>query len=196
MDIRFGVGCKRLSVGFDSDLFNRFTQTLQRVPGMARGLQHLVDLGAGDITRVDAADAFALQVDLEHDLGRRFAVLAKKLLDDLDVELHGGEVGVELHDLKHLRRLDTLGAPFQHHRVVAARSRRCSRGIGLLGNLSDHAKDSSGGPDTPDRSGHWKKPWLSRIRTTTCLKTILRRPPHEKTAEEAGFQGGFPRFRG
>jgi len=46
--------------------------------GLAGGLQDEVHLGACDIPGVNPAHAFALQVDLEHDLGRRFPVLSKK----------------------------------------------------------------------------------------------------------------------
>lgn len=96
--------------GIESSLFNRLTQTLQRVTSVASRLHHLIDLGGGDITRVNAADTFAFQMDLEHDLGGSFAVLAKKLLDNVDDKFHGGEIVVEENDLKHLRGLDALGA--------------------------------------------------------------------------------------
>jgi hypothetical protein len=70
------------STGGDRDqrlwpLFNRFTDTLQRVPACARRLQHLVHLGGGHIAGIDAADAFAVQVDLQHDLGRGSRSLPK-----------------------------------------------------------------------------------------------------------------------
>ena len=63
--------------------------------------EHLGDLGAGDVVAVDAADAAAAAVDVEHDalgLARR---LVEYLHQDVDHEFHGGVVVVVQDDPVH-----------------------------------------------------------------------------------------------
>ena len=96
--------------GNDGGLFNRLTQTLQRVACLVSGVLHLVNFGGCNVFGVNAADPFAVQVDLQHDLGGRFAVFVEKLLQHPHHELHGREVVIEHHDLVHLRGLGPLGA--------------------------------------------------------------------------------------
>jgi hypothetical protein len=52
-------------------------------------LQYLLDLGRRHILIVDAADATAVQMNLEHDLRGRFSVLAEQLLQHGNHELMG-----------------------------------------------------------------------------------------------------------
>ena len=94
------------------DLFNGLCDTLEGVARLSGGIEHLVDLGGGDVFTVDATNAFAVQMDFEHDLGGTFAVFAEKLLQHHHHELHRREVVVEHQDLEHLRRLGPLGASF------------------------------------------------------------------------------------
>ena len=93
-------------------LFNGFGNTLKRMARLSRGFKNLIDLGSGDVFAVDATNAFAVQMDFEHDLGGTFAVFAEKLLQDHHHELHRREVVVEHQDLEHLRRFGPLGASF------------------------------------------------------------------------------------
>ena len=93
-------------------LFNGFGNTLERMARLSRGFKNLIDLGGGDVFAVDATDAFAVQMDFEHDLGGTFAVFAEKLLQDHHHELHRREVVVEHQDLEHLRGFGPLGASF------------------------------------------------------------------------------------
>lgn len=93
-------------------LFNGLGNTLERMARLSRGFQHLIDLGGSDVFAVDATDAFAVQMDFEHDLGGTFAVFAEKLLQDHHHELHRREVVVEHQDLEHLRGFGPLGASF------------------------------------------------------------------------------------
>ncbi len=93
-------------------LFNGFCNTLEGVARLSGGIEHLVDLGGGDVLTVDATNAFAVQMDFEHDLGGTFAVFAEKLLQNHHHELHRGEIVVEHQHLKHLRRFGSLGASF------------------------------------------------------------------------------------
>ena len=70
----------------------------------------LVDLGSGDVFGVNATNALAVQVDLQHDLGGRLPVFAEELLQNPHNELHGGEVVIEHDHLVHLGWLSPLGA--------------------------------------------------------------------------------------
>ena len=81
-------------------------------------LKHLLDLGRSNILAIDAADAATVQMNFEHDLCGGFAVFVEKLLQHCNHKLHGREVIVEQHDLKHLWRLKALSAPFEHHGAV------------------------------------------------------------------------------
>ena len=93
-------------------LFNGLCNTLEGVAGLFGGIEHLVDFGGGDILTVDATNAFAVQMDFEHDLGGTFAVFTEKLLQNHHHELHRGEIVVEHQHLEHLRRFGPLGASF------------------------------------------------------------------------------------
>jgi hypothetical protein len=92
------------------NLFNRFAQTLQRMPGLVGCVLDLVDFGGGHVFGVNAANAFAVEVDLQHDLGGRLTVFAEKFLQHPDHELHWGEIVIEHHHLVHLRGLGTLSS--------------------------------------------------------------------------------------
>jgi hypothetical protein len=86
------------------DLFNGFSQTLQRMAGLVGCILHLVNLGGGDVLGVNATDTFAVKMNFEHDLGCRFAVFAEKLLQNSHNKLHGCEVIVQHDHLVHLWR--------------------------------------------------------------------------------------------
>ena len=110
-------------IGAEGHLFNRFTDALQRMARLVGCIEYLIDLGGRDITRIDAADAFAVQMDLEHDLRGCFAVLAEEFLQNDDDKLHGRVVVVEHQHLVHLRGFRFLGAPLQHDRTAVVRRR-------------------------------------------------------------------------
>ena len=93
-------------------LFNGLCNTLEGVARLSGGFKNLIDLGGGDVFAVYATDAFAVQMDFEHDLGGTFAVFAEKLLQDHHHELHWGEIVIQHEDLKHLRGFGPLGASF------------------------------------------------------------------------------------
>ena len=80
------------------------------------GIQHLVHFGCGHILAVNPTNAFAVEVDFQHDLGCRFPVFAEKLLQHQHDELHGGVVVIEHDDLIHQGRLGALCNPLQHDR--------------------------------------------------------------------------------
>jgi len=82
-----------------------------------RGLMHLIYLGGGDIARKNSADAAAVEMDLEHDLGRGFPVLAEQFLEHGDDEFHRRVVIIEHDDLVHLGWLHTLRAPLHYDRT-------------------------------------------------------------------------------
>src|SRR4030095_6314346 len=125
-EISFCLACFTDTLnGFDTELLNRFTDTLQGMPCLTSGLLHLLNLGCGNIPRINTADRLSVQVDLQHDLGVRFPVLVEKLLDDHHHELHRCVVVIEHDDLVHLGRFGFLGAPLEHHgpAVVVLRAR-------------------------------------------------------------------------
>ena len=105
---------------------------------IARRLRDLVNLGARDITGKYAANALAIEVDFQHDLGRHFTVFAEKLLNHVNHELHRSEVVVQQRDLVHLRRLGALGAALENDRIVVADRRRGNGHFGFLGFLGGH----------------------------------------------------------
>jgi hypothetical protein len=84
------------------DLFNRLCQTLQRMPCLVCGVPDLVNFGGCNVFGVNPANAFAVQMDLEHDLGGCLSVFAEKLLQNTHHKLHGREVIVQHDDLVHL----------------------------------------------------------------------------------------------
>jgi hypothetical protein len=96
--------------GNDGGLFNGFAQTLQGMTGFVGRVLHLINFGGGNVFGVNPADPFAVQVDLQHDLGGRLAVFVEKLLQHPDHELHGCEVVVEHDHLVHLWGLGPLGS--------------------------------------------------------------------------------------
>ena len=57
--------------------------------------RNLFNLGGGDVARINTANASSFHVNFEHDLRRSFAVDRKKLLQDEDDKIHGGEIVVE-----------------------------------------------------------------------------------------------------
>src|SRR3990170_7308982 len=78
---------------------------LQRVLVPAGIRRHLLNLGAGDVVRIDAAHADAFAVHLQHDLRGALARHAEELLQHHHHELHRRVVVIEQHDLEHRRRL-------------------------------------------------------------------------------------------
>ena len=130
-DIFLGAILGSTVYGNGWDLFNGFGQTLQRMACLVGGVLYLIDFGGGDILGINAADAFAVQVDFEHDLGGRFAVLAEKLLQNTHHKLHGREIVVQHDHLVHMRRLGFQGFALQNHRIPVGiagwRERRCFR---------------------------------------------------------------------
>jgi hypothetical protein len=78
--------------------------------GFVGRVLHLINFGGGNVFGVNPADPFAVQVDLQHDLGGRLPVFAEELLQNPHNELHGGEVVIEHDHLVHLGWLSPLGA--------------------------------------------------------------------------------------
>ena len=76
------------------------------------GILDLVDFAGSNILGVNPTYAFAVQMDLEHDLGGCFSVFSEKLLQHPDNKLHGCEVVVEHDHLVHLWGLCALRATF------------------------------------------------------------------------------------
>ena len=86
---------------------------------MACSIHDLGDLGRRHILAVNTANAFAIQMDFEHDLGGCLPVLAEKLLQNDHHKLHRRVVIVVHHDLEHTRGFDALRPPFKHHGIAA-----------------------------------------------------------------------------
>ena len=95
---------------------------------MRRG-QHLIDLGRGDVSGVDAADAAPVVVDLQHDLRRGLEVLVEILLQHHDDELHRRVVVVEQDHLVHLRRRCLLRPALENDRVAVVRPGLATGGV-------------------------------------------------------------------
>lgn len=70
------------------------------LPGKGR---HLLDLGGGDVFRIDAAHCHPLMMDFEHDLRRAFAAHVKKTLQHDHHKVHGGVVVIEQKHLVEAR---------------------------------------------------------------------------------------------
>ncbi len=66
--------------------------------------KHLLDLGRSDIPRKDAAHTHALSMNLEHDACGCLCIEMEKTLQDVDDELHRGEVIVHQKHLEQARR--------------------------------------------------------------------------------------------
>src|SRR5690606_40212801 len=64
-----------------------------------------------------AAHRPALGMHFEHNTNRQLTIHAKKRLQDIHHELHGGVIVVEHHHLVH-GRLAQLGLGFLHHQVM------------------------------------------------------------------------------
>jgi len=71
-----------------------------------RVLGHQFHLGSGYILGVNAANAHAFAMNLQHDLRGLLAALVEEFLDGRHDKLHGRVVVIEKHDLVHGRRLD------------------------------------------------------------------------------------------
>ncbi|KWT85240.1 hypothetical protein APY03_4043 [Variovorax sp. WDL1] len=137
--ISFCLAVNRFSDGLERDLFNRFTDALERMPGLVRRFHHLIDLCGRHVARINAADTAPVEMDLEHDLGGGLPVLVEELLDNDDHELHGRVVVIEHHDLIHLRRRGLLRAPLDHDRIAIIPPRRHGRGLGRSrGDFGSH----------------------------------------------------------
>ncbi len=111
------------------------------------GVKHLIDLGGGHVLGVHTADAFAVEVDLEHDLGGRFAVLVEELLQHQDHELHGRVVVIEHHDLVHLGGFGALSDALQDNRssfVVPRRDLGCGWFLGGHGVILMSPRSAQG----------------------------------------------------
>lgn len=111
---------------------DRLADALQWMAGLARCVEHLVDLGSCHILGEDATHAFAIQMDFEHDLGGAFTVFVEELLQHQHDKFHRCEVIVEHQHLVHLRRLGALGAALEHDRaaVVTVGQNGFFRGVG------------------------------------------------------------------
>lgn len=106
---------------------------------MAGGIHDLGHFCGRHILAVDAADAFAVQMNLEHDLGRRLTVLVKELLQNHYHKFHGGVVIIEHHDLEHARGLYALRPALKDHRITRiGRAWPCGGLLGILGFPSGH----------------------------------------------------------
>jgi len=97
------------------ELINGFAQTLQRVSRLVGGIHDLVHFGGGNVFGEDAANAFSIQMDFQHDLCGCLAVFAEKLLQNHHHKLHGGVVIIEHDHLIHLRRGGFLCSSLQDH---------------------------------------------------------------------------------
>lgn len=62
-------------------------------------IHHLGDFGFGNLKGIDAADAHALLVDMEHDAGGFLGRLRKELLQHMDDEFHGRVVVIQQQHL-------------------------------------------------------------------------------------------------
>lgn len=69
----------------------------------------LDDFGFRDLEGENAAYALAARMHVQHHLGGAIVIHSEEQLQDLDHELHGGEVVIQQHDAVHRRKLD-LGA--------------------------------------------------------------------------------------
>ncbi len=116
---------------------------------------HLIDLGGGDVFRENTTHAPSLQVDLQHDLRRRFTVLVEEFLQHKHHELHGSEIVVEQDHLVQLGRSGTQGPALKNHGIVA---------LGLVRRRSDfggsfgHAKHSIEPPKGGVTLGNTSRP--------------------------------------
>src|SRR5215469_13400917 len=61
---------------------------LQRMLMPPRKLNHLRDLGLGDLIGEDAADAHAVAMDMQHDLDRLVPRFVEELFEDVNHKLH------------------------------------------------------------------------------------------------------------
>ena len=71
-------------------------------------MSHSLHLGIGNVVWVDAGDAEAVVVDVQHDLDRFVLATMKDRLEDPDHELPGGVVVVVEEDLVELGAFDLL----------------------------------------------------------------------------------------
>src|SRR5260370_9954034 len=78
-------------------------RALQRMLVLARVVDRLCDLRLGHFVGIDTTNSHALLMDVQHDLGRLFAVLLEDVLQHVDDELHGSVVVVEHQHLIHRR---------------------------------------------------------------------------------------------
>ena len=76
-------------IGAGGHLFNRFTDALQRMARLVGRIQHLIDLGGRDITRIHAADTFAVRWILSMICVAVSRSLLKNSLQNDDDKLHG-----------------------------------------------------------------------------------------------------------
>ena len=81
--------------------WRRLEYALQRVPGAASDLHHLVRFGLGYVAGVNAAYAPAFCMHLVHDAGGGIQVFVEKLLQHQHDKFHGSEVVVDQHHLVH-----------------------------------------------------------------------------------------------
>src|SRR2546423_15333887 len=88
---------------------------------LPRVCRDLLNLGSGDIARIDPADADSFPVHLQHDLGGPFPRHAEELLQHHDYELHRRVVVIEQHDLEHRRRLQLAALRLQYGVVLVLR---------------------------------------------------------------------------
>src|SRR4029078_9733864 len=100
--------------------------TLQRMLMLARVARDLLHLGRGHVVRIDAADAHAFAVNLEHDLRRPLARHAEELLQYQDDEFHRGVVVVEQQNIVDRRKLDLRLFCLEYRVVLVLHDVPCS----------------------------------------------------------------------
>src|SRR5258706_12491529 len=107
-------------------LLRLFHYTLQRMLVLARVARDLLHLGRCHVVWIDAADAHAFAVNLEHHLGRPLPGHAEELLQHQNDELHRRVVVVQQQNLVHRRKLDFRLFCLEYRVVLVLHDLRCS----------------------------------------------------------------------
>ena len=119
---------------------------LQRMLVAAGIVDHLGDLGLGDIEGIDAAKADTAPMHMQHDAGGVFDALVEEFLQHMDDEHHRRVVVVQQQHLIHGRPGDLGPARHRHAR---------GRGV-VTPPLAGHG-DGEGGRALVAGSGHWAR---------------------------------------
>src|SRR5512132_2271383 len=108
-------------------IMSRFLHhTLQRMLVFARIAGDLLHLGRGHVVRIDAANAHAFAVNLEHHLGCPLPGHAEEFLQYQNDELHRRVVVVEQQNLVHRRKLDLRLLCLEYRVVLVLHDVPCS----------------------------------------------------------------------